>query len=285
MKLTVTAVVPCYNGAKFIKATLDSLLNQSIKPDEVILVDDGSIDDTADIAESMGVRVIRHGDNLGLCNARNTAIKASKSEIVLFIDADTTADKDLIASLLEYYRQDDVAGVGGRNIESNIRTVFDLYRKLHISQYAPSEVLNNAPFVAGACCSYRRSVLEEVGGFDVFFTNGEDCDIGFRINRLGKRIVYTPEAKVYHQRTDNSKSLHNLAFRYSCWKVIVCAKHKTGNLATYGLLIKDMISNFCIDTVRVFNLKLLLLDLSIGVTNLKGVRAGYRKAKEMGYLK
>jgi glycosyltransferase involved in cell wall biosynthesis len=96
MKLTV--YIPCCNAAQFIAGTIRALLEQTRPPDELLIIDDGSTDNTAEIASRFPVRVIRHEKNRGLAAARNTAFANAGHEFVGAVDADVLPD----ATSLEY---------------------------------------------------------------------------------------------------------------------------------------------------------------------------------------
>ncbi|MCW5879817.1 MAG: glycosyltransferase family 2 protein [Anaerolineae bacterium] len=124
----VTAAIPCYNGARWIHATVRSLLNQTRLPDEVLVIDDGSSDASADIAASAGARVVRHAVNRGLAVGRNTALAAAAGDILVFIDVDATADPRLVETLLAGFSAPDIAGVGGGGVEAHRETLADEWR-------------------------------------------------------------------------------------------------------------------------------------------------------------
>jgi len=105
----VSVVIPCYNAARFLRETLASALNQTCRPLEIIVVDDGSTDDSAAIAESFGppVRVIRQA-NQGESVARNVGIAAARGDYLQFLDADDLLDREAIRRKAEALR--DVPG-------------------------------------------------------------------------------------------------------------------------------------------------------------------------------
>src|SRR5664279_5423071 len=97
----LTGVIPAYNSSKVMTAAINSLIHQSVPLDDIIVVDDGSTDDTAAIAERTGVRVIRQA-NGGPAAARNTAIRATDAEWIFLLDADDTAFPDRVAIQLQH---------------------------------------------------------------------------------------------------------------------------------------------------------------------------------------
>lgn len=203
----VTAAIPCYNGAAYVGQAIESLLAQSHPADEILVIDDGSMDESAAVVRRFPVRLVQHERNRGLAAARNTAVAHAQGEIVAFIDADAYADPDCLETLLGGYADGQIGGVGGQGIEANICSRADRWRKAHASQ-SHGQAQKDVPFLYGLCMSFRREVLQESGGFDATFrTNGEDMEIGLRLSASGFRLRYLPGAKVYHQRTDDLDSL------------------------------------------------------------------------------
>ena len=219
----ITVAIPCYNGAAYVHYAIESLLAQTHPADEILVIDDGSTDESAAVVRRYPVRLVQHKQNKGLATARNTAIAQAQGDIVAFIDVDAFADRNCLEVLLNGYSAPQIGGVGGQGIEVNVRSLADRWRKAHASQShgrAPKDV----PFLYGLCMSFRRKALHQIGGFDVAFrTNGEDMDIGLRLNAAGFRLRYLPDAKVYHQRTDDLDSLqrtmeawYSAAYRALC---------------------------------------------------------------------
>jgi O-antigen biosynthesis protein len=205
MRLSVA--IPCYNGAVFLAKTIESILAQTHAADELLVIDDGSSDASVEISKRYPVQLIQHSQNRGLAEARNTALTAAVGDILVFVDVDAWADPTLLAVLVTGYKSESIGGVGGQGIESHIRTVADRWRRLHATQgHGPRQ--KDVDYLYGLCMSYRKTVLQAVGGFNpTFSTNAEDVDVGLRIRAAGYRLRYTPEAKVYHQRQDSEATL------------------------------------------------------------------------------
>jgi mycofactocin glycosyltransferase len=207
--MRVSVAVPCYNGAAFIGRTIESLLSQTCPADQMLVVDDGSIDNSAAAIRAYPVTLVQHSHNRGLAAARNTALKAATGEVVVYVDADAPAAPDLLELLMAGYLPPDgrLAGVGGQGLEANIQTAADRWRRAHASQgYGPRA--RDVPFLFGLCMSYSAAVLRQAGGFDeAYRTNAEDMDLGLRLTRASYRLRYLPAARVYHQRRDDVTSL------------------------------------------------------------------------------
>jgi len=205
--LKVTVAIPCYNGSRYIGAVIESVLGQSRPADEVLVVDDGSTDGSVEIISRYPVGLICHKSNQGVAAARNSAIEAATGDVILFIDADAVADANLLAVLLSGYNAPEIGGVGGQGVEVNVRSLADRWRRKHAIQ-SHGEKPRDVEFLFGLCMSFRVDALREIGGFNpAFRTNAEDMDVSFRLKRAGYRLRYLPDAKVYHQRTDDEASL------------------------------------------------------------------------------
>ncbi len=218
-QLSVTLAIPCFNTESFIKDALDSIASQSVAPQEILIIDDGSTDNTQTIVKKFPhVRLIIHEQNRGIAGSRNSAWQAATSKIIIFMDADGIADPLFIEKILAQYNTENVAGVGGMGIESIQENIYDRWRKEILFQHWGKTLRGDVPFLFGLCSSYRISVLEEIGGFkETFRVSGEDMDAGFRIHAAGYQLVYTPDAIVQHQRRDTKESIQKMAYRHCFW--------------------------------------------------------------------
>ncbi len=215
----VTLAIPCFNAARFIGATLDSVNLLDPAPDEIIVVDDGSTDNSGNIISRYpDVRWIIHEKNEGIAAARNTALDAASNGIIVFIDADVIAPPELIYDLTRHYCDDKIAGVGGRALEANSKSNYDRWRGETLFQGWGDHFLPDTPFLFGLCSSYRKEILERIGGFNNRYkVSGEDMDISFRLRKAGYRLVYEPAAVVDHMRSDTKETLEKMTYRHCFW--------------------------------------------------------------------
>ena len=191
--------VPAHNEAENIENTLKAILQSDYPNFEVIVIDDGSTDNTAGIAGSMeGVRVLRLEKNYGKAHALNYALANSRGDFVVCIDADTIIEKNTLKYLVRQLRDPNIVGVTGN---PQIRNQKGFLRKLQTMEYATiisvikraESLLGGLYTVSGAICAFRRSALESVGGWNEV-TQTEDIDISWRLQKHGYRIVYEPQA-------------------------------------------------------------------------------------------
>ena len=275
---SVTVAVPCYNGDKFLSENLSSIISQTRKPDEIFLIDDGSTDRSVEIAKSFpDVKIVQHQSNKGLAAARNTAIINASGDILIYLDADTKADVKLIENILKEYSEDEIAGVGGREMKMNnysqinTRNIYNHWRNLHASQSFGESRIIGVNMLWGLCSSYRKKILQMVGGFDpVYKTNGEDVDIGIKITRLGLKLVYTPNAIVYHGRSDDFDSLKKMLYQWHFWGYI--AKIRNNYPAFFPhlrIIISNLIKNISYDLIVQKNPYLAFLSLKAAGIKLK----------------
>jgi len=215
MKLSV--YIPCYNAASYLERSLSGLLNQTHPPDEILVIDDGSTDNTVEIASKFPARVIRHAQNKGLAAARNTAFRAAKNEMVASLDADCVAAPDWLARMVTHLDDPDVVGVGGRLVEGVQVSVADRWRRAHMPQEWGDSYVRNPKFLFGCNNLFRRSTVLNVGGYDESMrTNGEDCDLSRRLMLAGHDLVYEPSAVATHLRQDDIHSILDTYWRW--WK-------------------------------------------------------------------
>ena len=199
----VSVVVASYNGARTLEACLTSLQRLNYPAYEVILVDDGSTDETPELAAKYpNVRCIRHSVNLGLSVARNTGIEASVGEIVAFTDADCRPDEDWLHYLIGDLLNSQFAGIGGHNLlpieDSWIAAA------VMVSPGGPAHVMLTdrvAEHIPGCNMAFYKWALMEIGSFDPLFRKaGDDVDICWRLQQRGYQIGFSPGGFVWHYR-------------------------------------------------------------------------------------
>lgn len=216
--MKVSVYIPCFNGTRHIAQCIASLLTQSHAPDEIVVVDDGSADDSAEIASTYPIKLVRHDHNMGLAAARNTGVSNTSGDIVASIDADCFASRDWLKRLVRTFeRNPHVVGVAGCLVEGNCRTLADRWRVHHMAQNHGAKLIVNPPFLHGANTAFRRTALEAVNGYNAAFrTNGEDFDLCFRMRKIlpDRHLIYDPRPRVTHMREDTIASVIRTRFRY-----------------------------------------------------------------------
>jgi O-antigen biosynthesis protein len=198
----VSVVVATYNGGKTLHNCLESLARLKYDDYEVIVVDDGSSDNTGEIlAKHPNIRLHRQ-ENKGLSNARNMGISMATGEIVAFTDSDCVVDPDWIYFIVDAMMSRSCAGVGGPNL-----TPWES-RPIHRTvAYAPGHATHvlldshTAEHVPGCNMAFWKSDLVAAGCFDpVFRKAGDDVDMIWRLQDQGEQILFAPAAFVWHHR-------------------------------------------------------------------------------------
>ncbi len=217
----VSIIIPAKNAQNTIQKCLDSILNLNYKNFEVIVVNDGSIDDTEKILKTYNnIKVITTKDT-GPSSARNIAIEHASGEFIAFTDADCIADTEWINELLGEFLTETTAGAGGSQKSPKDETEFG--RKIQeffkifgfVSDYIKSGCKTRQTTHNPTCnVMYRKSVLIELGGFLEGLWPGEDVELDYRIKKKGYGLIFNPAAIVYHYRVDNFKGFCRMMFNY-----------------------------------------------------------------------
>jgi cellulose synthase/poly-beta-1,6-N-acetylglucosamine synthase-like glycosyltransferase/peptidoglycan/xylan/chitin deacetylase (PgdA/CDA1 family) len=228
----VSVIVPAYNEAAGIAAAVRSLAGSDYPVFEVLVVDDGSTDDTAAIVASLGlpaVRLIRQ-PNGGKPVALNTGITAALYDIVVLVDGDTVFEPTTLQALVAPFANAAVGAVSGNTKVGNRRGL--LGRWQHI-EYVMGfnldrrmfDVLQCMPTVPGAIGAFRRAALSQVGRVSDD-TLAEDTDLTMAIGRAGWRVVYVPEARAWTEAPATIGQLWRQRYRWCYGTLQAMWKHR-----------------------------------------------------------
>ena len=223
MKVSVT--VPAYNAERTIGACLKALAQQSYRQDsyEIVVVDDGSTDLTAEIAQHYAVRLLSQ-ENQGPAAARNAGAAAGDGEIILFTDADCIPQEDWIEQMLVPFQQDDVAAVKGA-YRTEQREIVARFAQVEFEErFALLEGAGYTDMVDTYSAGYRRQIFQDFGGFDTRFpvANNEDTELSYRMAAAHLKMVFNPDAIVYHLgHPDTLMRYCALKFGRGYWRMIV----------------------------------------------------------------
>jgi cellulose synthase/poly-beta-1,6-N-acetylglucosamine synthase-like glycosyltransferase/peptidoglycan/xylan/chitin deacetylase (PgdA/CDA1 family) len=229
---SVAIVVPAYNEAVGIERAVRSLAASEYDDFEVIVVDDGSTDETADIVADLdlqNVRLVRQ-DNSGKAAALNTGIEQTDSEVIVMVDGDTLFETGTLRRLVAPLADPAIAAVSGNTKVGNrsgllgrwqhIEYVigFNLDRRMY-------DVLECTPTVPGAIGAFRRDVLADVGGVPGD-TLAEDTDLTLAIGRTGRRVVYAEDARAWTEAPSSLNALWRQRYRWSFGTMQAVFKHR-----------------------------------------------------------
>ncbi|WP_199566200.1 bifunctional polysaccharide deacetylase/glycosyltransferase family 2 protein [Streptomyces corynorhini] len=227
----VSVIVPAYNEKECIANTLNSLA-ASTHPIEIVVVDDGSTDGTAEIAESLGlpnVRVIRQ-ENAGKSAALNNGVRQARYDIVVMMDGDTVFEPDTVRLLVQPFGDPEVGAVAGNAKVGNRDTLigawqhieyvmgFNLDRRMY-------DLLRCMPTIPGAIGAFRREAVLAVGGMSED-TLAEDTDITIALHRAGWRVVYAEHARAWTEAPASVGQLWRQRYRWSYGTMQALWKHR-----------------------------------------------------------
>jgi GT2 family glycosyltransferase/uncharacterized membrane protein YbhN (UPF0104 family) len=205
VELSFTVIIPARNAAPVLGKCLSSMVSKGAdrSPLEVIVVDDGSTDDTAAVAASHGARVL-HLTGLGPAAARNAGARAASGDLLVFVDADCSAEQGCFEALLAPFADPAVAGSRGGYTSAQEALLARFVQLEMDEKQARLEESGLVTLLDTACAAYRRTLFMEQGGFDEGLpaTSVEDAELSFRLTAQGYHLVYAPSARVRHRHPE-----------------------------------------------------------------------------------
>ncbi len=246
--MDVSLVIPGRNAEATLAPCLASVvpLLESGQLREILFVDDGSTDGSAEIASSYPVRLIR-GPGGGPGAARNRGWRASESALIWFIDADCVAEPEALAILRQSIDQPGVGGAGGSysNLIPAAAPGGWIARAIHAEIVSRHGAMSDrVDFLGSFNVLYCRAALEEVGGFDEHRFNGpgspgaEDAELAYRLHSGGYELAFDARSRVgHHHPTSLSRYLRSQR-QHGFWRVQLYARHpkRSGGDAYSGML-------------------------------------------------
>ena len=228
----VSVLVPAFNEAVGIERAVKSLADSDYPDFEVIVVDDGSSDGTADLVEALdlrGVCVLRQA-NAGKSAALNRAFALARHDVIVTVDADTVFERDTLRRLVVPFADEQVGAASGNTKVGNRRGLlgrwqhieyvlgFNLDRRLY-------DELHCMPTVPGAIGAFRREALVDAGGFSSA-TLAEDTDITIAVGRAGWYVAYVEDARAWTEAPPSLSALWRQRYRWSFGTMQAVWKHR-----------------------------------------------------------
>lgn len=222
----VSVVVCSYNGGRTLEQCLRSLLSLNYPAYEIIVVDDGSTDDTQAILAGFPEVQAIHQENRGLSAARNAGFHAANGAIITYTDSDCFADQDWLTQLVAQLLHSGAAAVGGPNLTPEDGW---LAACVAASPGQPVHVLESdqvAEHIPGCNMAFRREALAAVNGFDAQYRRaGDDVDVCWRLQQAGYWITFAPGAVVWHHRRQTPRSFLRQQAGYGEAEALLRFKH------------------------------------------------------------
>lgn len=296
--IDVSIIIPAFNSEKTLPATIQSVLTQKTKKSfEVIVVDDNSTDKTFDVAKTFtGINVLKN-EKKGPAYARNYGAKNAKGDILLFIDSDCVASRSWLNEMIKPFKNNKVAGVQGayKSMQSELSARFSQI-EIEDRYDLMLESRKNLDWIGSYSAGYMKKDFFEAKGFDESFptASGEDPALSFKINSMGKKIVFNMNAVVYHMHPRSfidyfKKKFFRAFYRVHLYKKFPKKAIKDSytpqimkiRIGLIGMLICTLIAGTEFNLFNFFSLLLVLLILlSTAPFSVKA----FEKDKEIGLM-
>ena len=281
-------VIPAYNSEKTIGECLQAIhdLDWDGKL-EVIVVNDGSKDRTAEIASGFHLVKVISTANGGTPRALNTGIRAARYEIVVTVDSDVVLPREWFQKIMPYFKEKNVAAAGGKIMTGNKKLLGRL--EGYYSELRWDRVPTYTDHLSGTNTAYRRKTLIEVGLFDEEMIGDGDSDISRKLVAAGYRLAFCREAEVKHYWKDNLKSYFRQQYLAAYNRLILTKKFKKAHdqTARLGMIMQGPFTIAVILVAIIFSfisplalLALLLLPL----IHVPDTIAIFRKRKYWGTI-
>ena len=218
MKPSLSVVVAVYNGANFLPSCLSAILAAADAETEIILVNDGSTDNSAEIGKQFCTKVINLKQCTGAANARNMGASEAQGEIILFVDADVVVQKDTIRHLRQIFsaKPEYSAVFGSYDTAPGEPDFFSQYRNLMHHFFHQIGCPEAETFWSGLG-AVKREVFWHAGGFNAHkykTPSVEDIELGYRLREKGYRVLLVPELQAKHLKKWTFRSIIKTDFWY-----------------------------------------------------------------------
>ncbi len=202
-KSKISVVIPNYNRGRQVLECIASIEKSSLTPDEIIVVDDCSTDDSVDVLGLQNIKLIKHSENKGTAAARNTGVRNSKGEIIVFIDSDVVIHEDTIRKCVDVFKGDETISVivglpDKTNRYQGVCTGHFLMR-VYFRLFSYSSYIS---YTNGSLTAVRRSTFKKVGGYSerLAVPGTEDAQFGRDICRINEKVYLDKSNVVTHNK-------------------------------------------------------------------------------------
>lgn len=217
----ISVIVPVHNCRETIEQCLNSLVRIDHPSFEIVVVDDGSTDETPEICRTFPQVKLVEVPKGGPSKARNIGMAFARGNLVAFTDGDCIVERDWLTELEKGFTGPEIAGVGGNQLcpddDSHMGSIIHAFLKTigFVADYVKTDTRAKETEHNPTCnVMYRRRVLEDVGGFNEELWPGEDVELDLHIRRRGYRLIYNPAACVAHYRPGTYHGFARMLYRY-----------------------------------------------------------------------
>ncbi|MBC7226456.1 MAG: glycosyltransferase [Thermoflexales bacterium] len=228
-RIRYSVIIPAYQAERTIGPCVRALDEQTVPRDqyEIIVVDDGSTDRTADVARQAGADRVLTIPHSGPSAARNAGVDVAQGEIVLFADADCEPWPDWLERMTAPFADPAVMGAKGVYRTRQRALIARLVQLEYEFRYDRMARLASIDFIDTYAAAYRRELFLRYGGFatDIPIPSVEDIDFSFRLARAGHRLVFVPDARVWHTHPSTLGAYLARKARYGFWRGLLYLWH------------------------------------------------------------
>ena len=220
MNSFVSIYIPAFNAENTIRECLNSVLDQSLKPEEILVINDGSTDNTSKILMEFKdkISVINNPMNLGVSESMNIANKFLKTKFIGKIDADVELSKDWLKTLMRKMLDEKITLIGGKMYEKFLKNPNNLWRSRRLKQNWGEQDLEDPKFIFGCNNILNNSNFKKLKKYrtdlDYFKTNGEDIEFSNYLKKNNYKLYYDSNAICYHLQNDTAETLSKRYWRY-----------------------------------------------------------------------
>jgi len=218
MSNNISLYIAAYNAEKTIEKSIKSILQQTLKPKEIIIINDCSTDKTLNLLKKFNqIKIINNKKNYGLAKSRNIALKYSKYNFLASIDSDVVCKKNWLETLFNTMVKKKVDLIGGKLIDKYIKEPANHWRSYYLKQNWGDKQINNPQFIFGANFLLNKKKIKNLNikYNETFRTNGEDVNFSKVLKSKNCNLYYEPRALCYHYQFDDITSLSKRYWRYS----------------------------------------------------------------------
>lgn len=249
-KLKASIIIPMYNAENKIQELIEALSKQKEKGFEVIIVDDGSTDNSVVVLKKIRInfplKLIKQ-KNSGPAVARNKGAKNAKADIIIFLDSDCVPKEDFVKKIIEPFKDREIVGVQGEYETKNKEFLTARYvgYEMHY-RHEPMKKMERIDHIATYACAYRKKEFGE--GFLSIFkkANMEDVEFSYRLAEKNKKMVFQPEAIVKHPHPQKFWKFMKQQVSRGYWRVPGYSEHPKKILRDsylgYGPIIQGSLS-------------------------------------------
>ena len=231
--MSVSIIIPTFNGASRIGSCLDALVKQTAGRDaEIIVVNDGSTDNIADVVASYSGVCLITQSNAGPAAARNRGALEARGTIILFTDDDCVPMPEWLPAMIDPFKDPSVVGVKGVYRTRQRRLVARFVQVEYEDKYRLMSDVPRIDFIDTYSAGFRRDRFLEMSGFDTSFPMAcaEDVELSYRMSARGLTMKFVPAAIVYHTHPDTLLWYLHKKYKFAFWRVLAVRKNPSKTL-------------------------------------------------------